>query len=541
MREFNPHPEISLGKSKFDPKIHKTYYAHDYEAIFRDIAKGHVDPIRIYRQLILNDIWFILYFVFEIPDNKKPNHPFIVARCNDVFLGSQNYTLDIWAREFYKSTIKTIARKIQKILKNPEHAHAIFSHKSAVSKVFLFEIKQHFENKEMLKKCFPDVLWENPQRDAPIWSLDGGLVLKRKSNRREPNISSHGLTEGMPIGLHFEDMDFDDIVTHDIADSIDVMEKVKEKFDVALNLGTDGGSHTVTGTFYHFNDPLIYIRDKIDPITGKKKYILRLFPSTHDGSPGGKPIFNSEEREAELRITKSYRTQQLCDPVPIEFASLNPKYLDYVNEIPKGLYKFIIVDQAGDDDTNLTEGDDWAILTAGVKPVMSEVGISDIYLLDIFAEPLGESEGIDLIVQKYIEAGFTMLLGIEKAGLSSTHIHVQEALRKRGRYLTIENDIRKKRAAAIILLRPEKRNKKKFIDSAVEWPLKNGKIHVLDMIPARYREKLELEMKQHPFGKSDNILNTMAYLIKDIVLQYRFPTDLLDNELPERELEERYI
>ncbi|PIW33319.1 MAG: hypothetical protein COW28_04135, partial [bacterium (Candidatus Ratteibacteria) CG15_BIG_FIL_POST_REV_8_21_14_020_41_12] len=64
-------------------------------------------------------------------------------------------------------------------------------------------------------KAFPDVVWRNPKRDAPLWSLDEGLVFKRKTNRKEPTISAWGLTEGMPTGLHFERRVYDDIVTED--------------------------------------------------------------------------------------------------------------------------------------------------------------------------------------------------------------------------------------------------------------------------------------------------------------------------------------
>ena len=38
--------------------------------------------------------------------------------------------------------------------------------------------------------CFPEVAWQNPQKEAPLWSLDGGLVLRRNTNRKEANVSA---------------------------------------------------------------------------------------------------------------------------------------------------------------------------------------------------------------------------------------------------------------------------------------------------------------------------------------------------------------
>ena len=83
------------------------------------------------------------------------------------------------------------------------------------------------------------------------------------------------------------------------------------------------------------------------------------------------------------------------------------------------------------------------------------------------------------------------------------------------------------------------KNKKKFIDSAMEWPLNNGKIHISTEVAVKYREKLELEMEQHPFGK-DDILNIISYLIRDIILEYQFPINTYGDVLPE-EKEERFV
>jgi hypothetical protein len=460
-----------------------------------------------------------------------PNHPFVVARCNDIQMGPKSHTLDVWARGHLKSSIISIAETIQYEAANPEHCSCILSYKASIAKnKFLGSIKQILERgaeDNMLIQCFPEVFWENPQKEAFRWSIDEGLFLKRKTTRGEASIYAGGLIEGMPTGQHFERRVYDDIVTEDMAKSVGVMEDTKMKYDSSQNLKMMTGEsyHRVVGTFYHFNDPLIFVRDKKETGTDVPKYLLRLHPATHDGQPNGKPVYLTQKGLDDLR-GKTFNCQQLCNPLPLEEVTLDSSFLKEIEpeDIPKRCYRFIIVDQAGDADYNVVEGDDWAILTADVSPVLSSIGASDVYIRDIFASPLGEAEGIDLIVQKYIDAGFVKLLGIEKASMSTTHIHVKAALKKLGRNLSIENDIKKKRSSAIVLLRPEKRNKKKFIDSAVEWPLNNGKIHIASDVPLRYREKLELEMQQHPFGKSDNILNTLAYLFKDIILQYQFPT-----------------
>jgi len=544
MRKFIPLEGYALSKSAYDASVHRGYYLHDYIKMEKLVEAGQWDRESAYRTLILNDLFFLFYFVIGTPDEVGGHHAFTVDRCNELQEGPVDKTLDVWARGHLKSSIITIAETIQYMVGNPEHCTCILSYKASVAKdKFLGSIMAILESNATLKACFPDVLYEEPRKEAQRWSLDGGLYFKRKTKRGEPSIMAGGLIEGMPTGLHFERRVYDDVVTEDIGNSVAVMEDVKKKFDSSQNLKMIVGEshHRVIGTFYHYLDPLVYIKDKKDINTGKNMYQLRLYPATEDGQPSGKPVFMTQKALDEMKGDKTFNCQQLCNPVPTEDVTLKPEYLEEVKpqDIPSGCYTFLVVDQAGDAEFNVSEGDDWAILTAKVKPVMTDVGVSDIYITDIISENFGASEGIDIIVQKYINAGMVMVLGIEKAGMSSTHTQVREALRGRGRFLTIENDIKKKRNSVILLLRPERRNKKKFIDTALEWPLNNGKIHISTDVPVKYREKLEREMVQHPYGR-DDILNTLAYLYRDMILNYNFPM-YLEQVAPEPIAEEAMI
>ena len=243
VRNFDPHPQIALGKSKFDPEIHKSYYIYDYIAIAKDVAAGHLDAIPMYRAMILDDLWFLLYFVIGTPDSVMPNHPFVVARCNDLQNGPKSHTLDVWARGHLKSSIISIAETIQYEAGHPEHCSCILSYKAAIAKnKFLGSIKQILEREgteddpNLLIACFPNVFWKDPKKEAFRWSIDEGLFLKRNTTRGEASIFAGGLIEGMPTSMHFERRVYDDIVTEDMAKSAGVMEDVKTKFDSSQNL-----------------------------------------------------------------------------------------------------------------------------------------------------------------------------------------------------------------------------------------------------------------------------------------------------------------
>jgi hypothetical protein len=486
-------------------------YKHNYGHIVADISAKKVDELSVYRALILNDLWFLLYFAMGYG---IAHHPFWVKCCREVEDGPLNFTLDIWAREHGKSSIITKGETIQHILKYPEKSCGIFSYIKPLAKKFLFEIKETFATNRFLKACFPDVIWDNCEKESPLWALDEGIVLKRRTNMAEPTVSAWGLTEGMPIGMHFDRRVYDDISTQDMAKSMDVMESVKMNFDSSQNIGKEGGHHRVIGTYYHHDDPLIYIRDKKTP-EGVRKYMLRLKPATHDATATGRPIYLSQTRLDDLKGDQTFNFQQLLDPTPMADRRLNPEFMGRVERkaIPGDLYRVMLIDQAGDLDSNKGGGgDSWAVGVIGVEKRTDNIGQCNIYIEDLWITPSSESEAIEQIVRMYLAGGMIQRLGVEKVGQTTTHLHIASALKARGRYVDFDE-----KTSVGVLLRPAGRTKRKLIESALSWPLNNGKIHYSSDIPNAYVERLRLEMSNFPYWHDDGI-NMLAYLydvIKD--------------------------
>jgi len=81
----------------------------------------------------------------------------------------------------HNSSIITFALTVQDVLKDPEITVGIFSHSAKIAKDFLLQIKREFEDNIVLQSLFPDILYENPHRDSPVWNSDRNIV-KRKSN-----------------------------------------------------------------------------------------------------------------------------------------------------------------------------------------------------------------------------------------------------------------------------------------------------------------------------------------------------------------------
>lgn len=514
MINFEPHPEIAMTDAGYDPGVHKAVYRINYEQAFGEIARGEVEQKAAWRFLIENDLWFVVCFVMGI---EKANHPFVVNRCKDIQDGPVTDTLDIWARYHFKSVIVTQAETIQYHLLHPRDCTCILAYARPLAKKFLEAIKNTFETSELLKFCYPEVVWQKPEVESPSWSLDGGLRLKGGSpSRKESTIEAFGLIEGQPTGRHYERVVFDDLETDDIRESPDMLDKVFSKFEMADNLGTgsDKDVKRIIGTYYSHFGPMVRIRDKKYE-DGRSMYHLRLIPGSSDGTRAGVPVLVEPNTWDKLKTSRFFQSQQLCNPTPISELKLDFKQLRAIspNEIPRDVYKFMVLDQAGGDETSKISRDLWSFGVVGVKPRIDEVGQSDVYLLDVEADRMSHAEGIDAVVRMYVRNGIINQLGVEKVGMSTTEIHISNALRAQGRRVSIE-------AGNLVLLKPGGRSKEFRVESALQWPMNNGKLYYSTAIHSRYIQAIEEEMMKFPFYHVD-ILDMWAY-VYDLIKEFYF-------------------
>jgi hypothetical protein len=368
-----------------------------------------------------------------------------------------------------------------------------------------------------LKACFPDVLWENPFNEAPKWSEDDGLVFRRKSaGRGESTLEAWGMIEGMPTGRHFERKVFDDVEVSDIAENPEQLEKCFEKFGMAGNLGTNSDTDItrVIGTFYSHFGPIVRIKD-LQYENGENIYTTRIYPATKDGTRDGELVFMGEQSFAKAKMMPGFESQQLCDPTPkgnIVLRSADLKRIEH-DQIPKDLHRFLLVDQAGDDEENQTKGDDWAIGLFGVRPVLDDIGQSEVYILAGECDKMNHSEAIETVVRMYMDGGIIRVLAVEKVSLSTTEKHIADALKVRGRRVS-------KDSGNLMDLKPAGRSLRKRIEGAVQWPLCNGKIYYSSNCNKALIDKLKMEMDKFPFFHS-NFLNILAYLY-DVLKEHQF-------------------
>lgn len=245
-----------------------------YIEVLKDGEKGQI------RKLCECDLFFLILIGMK---RKDINQPWLYDRCREVEANPDGY-LDLWSREHYKSTIITFAKTIQDILCNPELTVGIFSHTKPIARGFLSQIKRELEENKFLIDLFPDVLYDNPKKDSPKWSVDEGIIVKRKSNPKECTVEAHGLVDGQPTSKHFSLLIFDDVVTRESVTTPEQIQKVTEAWSLSLNLGANGGTRRYIGTRYHYNDTYRTIMDRGSAIP-------RIKPAIGED---GKPVFLSQ-------------------------------------------------------------------------------------------------------------------------------------------------------------------------------------------------------------------------------------------------------
>lgn len=325
-----------------------------------ETTRGGAD-LKMCRALAMYDRYFLLVQIFG---RKDALHPWIYERCREVERAPDGY-LDIYGREHYKSTIITYAGAIQEILCDPEITIGIFSHTKGIARAFLRQIKMELEGNTRLHRLFPDVLYSNPAEESPMWSLDSGIVVKRKTNPKEATIEAWGLVDGQPTSKHFQLMIYDDVVTDASVSTPEQIKKTTEAWELSDNLGAQGGRKWHTGTRYSYADTYqeLMKRGALKP---------RVYPATKDGTITGMPVLFSPEdwlRKVRDQGEATISCQMLANPLAGHQRMFNIEDLQVYEVRPETLAVYIMVDPAR---SKKTDSDNTAIVVLGVDYAMNK-------------------------------------------------------------------------------------------------------------------------------------------------------------------------
>ncbi|HNX02866.1 MAG TPA: hypothetical protein PKM71_04305 [Candidatus Cloacimonas sp.] len=452
------------------------------------------------RRLCREDLFFLILIACKRSDINKD---WLYARCREVEANPDGY-LDLWAREHYKSTIITFGKTIQDILNDPEITVGIFSHTRPIAKSFLTQIKRELEINSFLKDLFPEILYQNPTKESPRWSLDDGIIVKRNNNPKESTVEAWGLVDGQPTSKHFSHLIYNDVVTKESVSTPEMIAKVTEAWGLSLNLGSQDCKRRHEGTRYHSNDTYKTIMDRGSAIP-------RIYPATDNGTLGGKPVLLTQQQfDKKVNDMGSYvaSCQLLQNPLADNVMGFKPDWLKYYVEADTdNMNIFILVDSASKKKLN----NDFT--------VMAVIGLGadkNYYLLDGIRERLNLTERTNKLFELYNKWN-PLNTGYEEYGLSCDIEHiqfVQEQRKYRFEITPLGGSMSK--LDRIRRLVPVFENKRFYLPKKIIFVSVDGKEH--DFI----REFIDNEYSTFPVCSHDDMFDCIARILEQD-LQATFP------------------
>lgn len=362
----------------------------------------------IMRELCQTDLFFLLSIACK---RKDMNNDWLYARCREVE-SNPNGHLDLWARDHYKSTIITFGKSIQDILINPDVTIGIFSHTRPIAKGFLSQIKTELETNSFLKSLFPEILYAEPQKESPKWSLDGGIRVKRTTNPKEETVEAWGLVDGQPTSKHFKLRIYDDVVTLESVTTPEQIKKTTSAWEMSQNLGSKGGFERYIGTRYHLYDTYsaMMSRGSVSP---------RLKPATSDGTLDGDPVLLSrDELDKKRRDMGPYTfgSQMLQNPVADKAMAFKQEWLKFYEKIDHSkMNKYILVDPA----SKKKKSNDYTVML-----VIGLAQDNNFYLIDAVRDRLNLSQRAKKLFDLYREYS-PLNVGYEEYGAQADIEHMQ--------------------------------------------------------------------------------------------------------------------
>lgn len=384
-----------------------------YRRVLDDALAAGIEH-EVERRLCRTDLFYLLTMVLGRPDI---NHDWLFARCREVE-AEPDGRLDLWARDHRKSSLITFGLTIRDILRDPEITVGIFSYSRPIAKQFLRWIKREFETNTRLRELFPEIVWENPQRDAPKWSEDDGIIIRRRGNPKESTVEAWGLVDSQPTSKHFNLMVYDDVVTAESVTTPDMIAKVTRAWENSLNLSTTGGRVRYIGTRWHYADTYRLILER-------GAAIERRHAATADGKVDGVPVLLPADELAEKRRNMgpyTFSAQMLLDPAADRAQGFREEWLRYYPNSRigdfDGLNKYLLVDPANE---KKKQSDFTAMAVIGLG------ADENYYLLDAIRDRLNLRERADAVFSLH-RRWKPKVVGYERYGMQADIDYLKERM-----------------------------------------------------------------------------------------------------------------
>ena len=337
----------------------------------------------------------------------------------------------------------TFGGLIRHVLNDPNITIGLFAITNKVAQGFLFQIMQELASNEDLKVLFPDILYDNPKTQAPRWSQQVGIMVKRTAVYKNATIEAHGLVDGNYTGSRFKLKHYDDAINQHTVNTREMIRKAIQGINLSQATYVPGGWSQFVGTFYGHDDPYTHLIREGWPYELEACYEIKWDECVLDDDTGlprkfvydeTKPIyldhFNLEKLKRSLG--EEFGIQMMCNPNAQLHEGFQLEWIQFYKAHPVdeavGKTVYILVDPANEKKRGSSYTAMWVV---GLGPD------HNYYILD------GVRTRLDLYERT--EALFDLVsrwkpyeVRYEKYGLQSDIQHIELMMERRGYRFIIE-------------------------------------------------------------------------------------------------------
>lgn len=494
----------------------------------------------------LDDLYFFDKYILGYKDMEPKTHLPICHALDDRTRRKKHIE---YPRGNFKSSVATIGYTVREVAKDPNIRILIDNEVYGNSKSFLREIKAHLEN-PVIQELYPQVIPNKRVNDG--FTESSVIVQGRTKHRKEPTISCAGLDQ-IKIGMHYDLIIMDDLVSTRNVTTKEQIEKVIEHYKMALSLLDPGGMIILIGTRYHYSDLYGYVLEneaetfdhliipaKLDDETASMlnnrfpeivgRYGLYksgdlLFPEriTED--------FLKEQRQAQG--TYIFNCQYMLNPVNTEEADFHKEWLKYYRGHLERLVNSkgeltdnygLVVEWLGDHNKNQLEGYSFPFvvpvtLTATFDPnnkkkktsdntgmtIVGSTVDNDWYVIEMNADKFNPGQIVDEIIRVNDQYKLEVT-GVEEVGKETIKHYLIEKMRKLGKFFRLKE----LKTGGVAKEDRIKRLIPRFEFGTIFLPCsimkKNWEGKIIDVM-----DQFEDEYIYFPLAKKDDLMDALAY------------------------------
>lgn len=431
-----------------------------------------------------NDLYFFCKYVLGLDKMQENPHKELCRFLQ--FQDEKERKLILMPRGSFKSSVVTVGHALFSLTKDPNLriliAHEL--HKNA--KKYVGEIRNHIESNARFKTIFGS--WQQKGN----WRDDEFTINARTIIKREPTVMAGSLERGVAVGLHFDVIFLDDVVSNNNTRTSDQIEKTIDYYKHLLSILDPGGKLYVVGTRWNINDLYGWILDKNNQESENWDVFIK--KAYDDQGAPTMPKVLSPEFLAKMKITqgeKIFAHQYLNEATNSTLQTFDLKKIKIYDTIANPVHYFITVDSA----ISGKKGADYSAII--VNAVDYE---NNYYICEAYQGKHKPHDLLEKIFEFVIQYGpeNIMGMGMETNALDqSIKSMIITEMGKRDFFIPMVD----------VKIDPRKRKEERI--RWIDVKIQNGQLHI-----KKEHEDLLEQLRTHPQCKHDDLIDALKSQMK---------------------------